>query len=133
MSPHLALAAICALDLAGCGGSEESAVRATVKAYGQAFTDGDAAKACALLTRDARRVIEAAGDGSCVAVLQPGLSAEDMAGRRAFGQITVESVHVDGDTATVKAKDRDGTIRLRKEAGRWRIARSSSGDTLRIS
>jgi hypothetical protein len=132
MTARLALAALCALLLAGCGGSEEARVRATVQAYGQAFTDGDAGKACALLTRGARRIIEAATDESCAAVMKSGLSAEDMAGRRAFGQITVESVHVDGDDATVKAKGRDGTIRLRKESGRWRIAATDVGDTLQI-
>ena len=132
MSARLALAALCAVVLAGCGGSEEAEVRATVEAYGQAFTDGDAGKACTLLTRDARRTIEAATGERCATVMKSGLSAAGMDGRRAFGRITVEAVHVDGDTATVKAKDPDGTIRLRKESARWRIAATNVGDTLQI-
>ena len=108
--------------LAACGGGERGDVEKRVNALYAALGDGDAARVCASLTREQRRI--AANGRSCEAVMAGGLRYLAPALRRS-GRPKVDDVAIRGRSATATVELRGGrksTIGLRKEGTRWLIS-----------
>jgi len=117
----------------GCGGSSDGdknaeQIRSTVTTYVTAFVNKDAAKACSLLTDSAQKRLsqQAGGAGSCEktigqvvkAFVTPKVASQ-------LRQIKVDSVKIDGDTATVETKPNFGgqskPTQLKKVDGQWLV------------
>lgn len=123
-APRTALALTLALAavLPACGRSDERDVRDTLERYAQAIERKDYQALCDdLLSRrlidNLRRV-----NAPCETALQQGLAGVEKP------SIEVESVKVDGDTASAVARTdaaneepSKDTIRLAKEDGAWKI------------
>jgi Domain of unknown function (DUF4878) len=119
-----------ALAVAGCGGAvstgnlkgESKAVAERIATFQSDVTGGEAKKLCQNdFARAVQTRLQAAG-ADCTQALKKQLGAID------DFELTVESVAVDGDTATAKVKSmwsgklRATTMRLVKEGKTWKIA-----------
>ena len=123
----VAVALAAAAMLSACGRSEEREVRETLEEYAQAVERKDYQALCddllaARLIENLRRV-----GAPCEIALQQGLGDVEKP------SIVVESVKVDGDTASAVARTdaanqepSKDTIRLAKEDGDWKIFDLSS-------
>jgi hypothetical protein len=115
--------ALLALTLTGCGvgpATNQEKISKTATTYLKALADGDAAKACAQLTRRAK-------GGGCEAAVSDRLSRldSDVLTRAADGSMDIE---VHGDTATAGLSEPEGARFLLVKVGDdWRI---DSGYTL---
>lgn len=130
---RLIVAPLAALALvgAGCGGGGDKnadQIRSTVTDYVTAFVNKDAAKACALLTNGAQKRIsqQAGARGTCEKTIGQVVNAfvtPKVASQ--LRQIKVESVKIDGDTATVETKPDFGgqskPTQLKKVDGQWLV------------
>ena len=104
----LALAVCTAL--LGCGSSDEDEVRDTVRAYLDAFADGDGEQTCEPLTNEGRRSFVDAiiaqvpklSAASCEEAIDALVDAG--ADTTVLRDVELTEVTVDGDTATVRAK-----------------------------
>lgn len=122
-----------ALGAAGCGGkSDEDKARDTAEQYFKALGDGDGAKACGLLTKNAQAKAAAARGGSCARALT--LDTGTPLGRALadqFKKVEVGKVKVNGSNAdaTLKANGRTAQKPLRevKEDGDWKVAANGIG------
>ena len=119
---RFASAAVSLCLLAGCGGSDEKDVTATVNGLYAGFADRDAAKVCDSLTERLQRDV-GSRQGGCRKVIGfalgfTGRDAEDA--RKA----KVTKVTVDGSKAraTVRFKGRLGVLGLSKEDGDWKVS-----------
>jgi hypothetical protein len=104
VTPRLWLASAL-VAVAGCGASEEGAVKAVAGAYTQAFADGDYKRACSLTTapgRDCEQALRALHDGS-------------------VRNTKVKSVSIDGDRATAALEGGSFPVPLEKRDGRWLV------------
>jgi hypothetical protein len=144
--PFFVLMATCAaVALAACGGDDgdsatatsssggddREAVTAVITGYTDAFADGDFEKACDLLTDDSREQIEEAAKEldaeGCPDALEKATGSLDDKARESLRGITVTSVQIDGDRATVRTKlggtgeEADPALVV-KEDGEWRLA-----------
>jgi hypothetical protein len=108
--------------LPGCGGSEEDDAREAVKAYVGAIADGDEKTACDSLTEESKKRFGKARTTCPEAFANFGgfLKREQ---KDRLKQIDPE-VRVRGNSATAKvdAPPFEGELRLRKEAGEWKVA-----------
>ena len=122
--------------IAGCGddddggdsGGDEAAIEQAVRNYGVAIADGEATRACALLSPAGRRQIEQQQSAltkrqisSCppaVRALNESLSPEDAEASR---EIELEQIEVDGDAATARVVDGNGVLLVRSGES-WLIA-----------
>jgi hypothetical protein len=115
--------ALLAPALTGCGvgpATNQEKISKTATTYLKALADGDAAKACAQLTRRAK-------GGGCEAAMTEHLSRLDSDALRqaADGSMDIE---INGDTATAGLSEPEGArLHLVKVDGVWRI---DSGYTL---
>jgi hypothetical protein len=115
--------ALLALTLAGCGvgpATNEEKISKTATTYLKALADGDAAKACAQLTRRAK-------GGGCKAAMTERLSRLDS---DALDQAAEDSmaIEIHGDTATAALSEPEGArLLLVNDGNEWRI---DSGYTL---
>ena len=122
-----ALLAAAALALAGCG-SPGSEVRSTVQGFLNAFAGGDGAKACSLLTDNARQRFAAhlqplTGTTSCVKAIVAIKTAAGPAVMGALKRSRISDVRVKGDRATAKVTSGSGSriAFLLKQRGNWRL------------
>jgi hypothetical protein len=117
------LVALLAVVLTGCGVgpvTDEEKISKTTTTYLLALADGDAAKACAQLTRDAR-------GRDCEAAMAERLSQLDPDALRSAADASMD-IEVDGDTATAGLSEPEGArFLLAKIGDEWRI---DSGYTL---
>jgi hypothetical protein len=110
--------ALLAPVLTGCGvgpATNPEKISKTTTTYLEALAEGDAAKACAQLTRRAK-------GGACVAAMTAHVSRLDSDSLRlaADGSMDIE---IHGETATVGFSPPEGArLRLIKVDGVWRIA-----------
>ena len=123
-----ALLAAAALALAGCGSSPESEVRSTVQDFLNAFAGGDGAKACSLLTDNARQRFAAhlqplTGTNDCVKAMVAIKAAAGPAVMGALKRSRISDVRVRGDRATAKVTSGSGSriAFLLKQRGNWRL------------
>ena len=108
----------------GSGGGDEDAVAAVVADFAKAGHDGDGEKICVdifapELTENVRR----AAKQSCPAEVQENLPEGEY-------ELTVDSLEVDGDNATVSVtdqKDNSSVMHLVKTDDEWRILRITDG------
>jgi hypothetical protein len=122
-----------AVVLAGCGGSDKkvsdsTAAQDAVSGFAKAFSAGDGAKACDLLTTAARadfvkRARTATGANDCTAAMT---RVHDLAGESVtgpFGSATVSEVEVTGDAGTAKltVAGHSTTVNLAKQGGDWKL------------
>jgi hypothetical protein len=119
-----------ALALAGCGGggSGSGGPKQAVEDYLAAFTSGDGAKACALMTKDTRdqfvaRVSALTQTGDCATAVD---KLSKQAGPQLLGALKkakVGKVTVHGDQAKVQLTSGQATTNtnLKKEGGEWRV------------
>ena len=123
-APRSVIAALlaCSVLVAACGRSDEREVRDTLERYAQAVERKDYQTLCDDLL--AERLIDNLRqvNAPCETALQQGLRDVEKP------TIVVESVKVDGDTASAVARTdaanqepSKDTIRLAKEDGEWRI------------
>jgi hypothetical protein len=124
--------------LAGCGSSnsaDEGEVKQAVRIFARAVARADGERACTVMTSDARkqlgdRLSKDAGQDSdtylfghtCADVVL--LAAEqglDPSTLKRMTSTAIESVEVDGDSATAKLEP-GGETRLDKAEGRWRVS-----------
>jgi hypothetical protein len=118
------LAFVLVLVLAGCGSSDEDALRETFTTYREAFEQGDGERACAQLTEKSRSEfatsIAAKTCPDAVAKARKALSADE---RAQFRALRVEKVKVDGErgvvTVTGRTKEPASGWRMVKEDGTW--------------
>ena len=127
---RLALPAVLALAVAGCGGGDETAadefegeeaeVAAVVDRLGEAARAGDVKTICEdLVTVALQRSVREAAGTSCGQEFEENVVADD-------AEFTVDSIEVSGDEATAIVTDQDdrkSTLFLGVEEGEWRIAR----------
>src|SRR5919201_1977915 len=110
-----------AVAFAGCGGSENGAVKKTAIDFYTALSAGDGARACALLTP--REGQSGAGGGvSGTASCANGLGAIG----RGFPPATFEKASVHGSTATATLRTQTAPpihLPLVKVDGKWRVDR----------
>jgi hypothetical protein len=109
--------------LAGCGvgpATNEEKISKTATAYLMALADGDAAKACAQLTRRAK-------GGGCEAAMTERLSRLDSDALRQAAEDSMD-IEIHGDTATAALSEPEGArLLLVNDGDEWRI---DSGYTL---
>jgi len=109
--------------LTGCGvgpATNQEKISKTATTYLKALADGDAAKACAQLTRRAK------GQG-CPRAMRERLARFDSDALRQAAEDSMD-IEVHGDTATAALSEREGArLRLVNDGGEWRI---DSGYTL---
>jgi hypothetical protein len=115
--------ALLALTLTGCGvgaATNEEKISKTATAYLTALADGDAAKACAQLTRRAK-------GGGCEAAMTERLSRLDSDALRQAAEDSMD-IEIHGDTATAALSEPEGAgFVLARIGDDWRI---DSGYTL---
>lgn len=116
------------LSLSACGGSDEEDVRAASEDFVTAFQAENWRDVCSLMTVDSRAELAKAGEildakGGCEEVWAKASKFIGGDIKRELDDFEIESVMVDGDTATVVAANAKGEpTRLRKEDGQWRVA-----------
>jgi hypothetical protein len=116
------LAGLAMVAAAGCGGSsEEDDARDAVKEYVEAIADGDEKKVCDTLAENTRKQFD-----------ESKIKCEDA--YKNFGKaLNTEQkdklkdldpkVKIDGDEASTKVDEPpfEGTLRLKKEDGEWKV------------
>ena len=123
-------AAIAALALAGCGGggSASGSPKQTVQDYLAAFTSGDGAKACSLMTKQTRdqfvaRISALTQTGDCATAVD---KLAKQAGPQLLGALKkakVGKVTIQGDNAKVRLTSGPNSTdtQLQKEGGQWKV------------
>ena len=130
MRRAIALAAVLAVAVAGCGGTDDKQeVRETVQAYLDSFVKGDAAKTCALMTEETRRTFVKGArsltpTNDCATAT---VAVRAAAGRKAIAALRdakISDVKVHGRTASAKLKASSGesVATLTKEGGEWKVS-----------
>ena len=126
-----AIVATAALAVAGCGGGggDEDAVKSTVESYISAFTAGDGAKACTLMTTATRqafvqRVQLLTHTSDCGDALNKIRGSAGPAVMSALKKATVSDVKVSGQHATAKLTSggHSSNAQLQKEGGSWKVS-----------
>ncbi len=114
--------------LVACGGgSDEDDVRSASEDFVSAFKDEKWEDVCSLMTEDSRAQLEDAGGlidakGGCADVWEKASEFLPPDAKRQLEDFEIESVKVDGDTASVTtANAKGGATRLVKEDGKWRV------------
>lgn len=129
------LLAVLALSFAACGGSggsgnkDETQIRSAVTDYVGAFVSKDAAKACSLLTEGAKQRLAAqAGEAGSSCEKTLGRVVNTLVNQRVASQlkrIKVDSVKIDGDTATIDTTPNFGgqskPTEMKKVDGQWLV------------
>src|SRR3954451_23331310 len=127
MKRALAALAVLAVAVAGCGGGDgdKQKIESALHGYFTAFSSGDYAKACDVLSEKTREdLIKAARVKDCTTALSRGAAKADV---KQFAQqlknVQVESVQVHDKTATAKVKALCSTtsVPLPKEGGDWKV------------
>jgi Putative lumazine-binding len=131
-SPAAAVAAA-ALALAGCGGdgkSDKQKIEATLNAYYTAFADGDGAKACAQLTRQATaELVKRTRAKDCATAIEQASKRPDVAPyteRFRDAEVTSVDAGKKNAIAEVTALGQTDDVPLRKEDGKWKIEGADS-------
>jgi hypothetical protein len=129
---------VAVMAMPGCGssngGADADEVKQTVRVFGHAVAQADGERACTVMTSEARqqlgdRLSKDAGQEpdtylfglTCADVVS--LAAEqglDPATLKRVSSTEIESVEVDGDSATVKLRN-GGETSLHKAGGKWRV------------
>jgi ketosteroid isomerase-like protein len=125
----LTLAVVLVLPLSACGGSDEDDVRSASEDFVAAFKDENWEEVCSLMTDKSKAQIERAGrvldaNGSCESIWEKASKFIGDKAKRQLDDFEIESVKVDGDTATVtvtNAEAKGQPTQLRKEDGEWRV------------
>ena len=126
MRALLLAVAICTA-LVGCGSSDEDEAGTRVRAYLNAFADGDGERTCQQLTDEgARSFVDAItaqvpklSASSCEEAVEAVVDAG--ADTSVLRDVELTQVTVDGDTATVRAKGGTADAELVKTDAGWRI------------
>jgi hypothetical protein len=116
----------------GCGGDDDvnnnagdydgtdAEVATLVDEFGEAGRDGDGDKICEeIFTEELAGNVEEAAEQSCPSEVQENLPEGDY-------EVTIDSLEVDGDTATVSVSDQDdneSVLHVEKIDDDWRVAR----------
>jgi ketosteroid isomerase-like protein len=125
----LTLAVVLVLPLSACGGSDEDDVRSASEDFVAAFKDENWEEVCSLMTNKSKAQLERAGqvldaNGGCEGVWEKASKFIGDKAKRQLDDFEIESVKVDGDTATVtvtNAEAKGQPTQLRKEDGEWRV------------
>ena len=117
---------IAIMSFAACtgGGSDEQQVKDVMSKFGTAFADGNYADVCDMFTESAIAEFEEGPiGGSCEGVLMFGGAFIGTDDKDKMANLTdyIESVEIDGDTATVEVEDGDDPFVLIIEDGEWKI------------
>ena len=126
MKKLIAVAALAALVLAGCGGSDsggdsdEDQVRATVSSFSDAVADGDFAAVCEMYSPETQAFFKETKDvaGDCEVLIEGTYGGLDEQTVEALGE--VETIEVEGDTANVELGNGDQMV-LQKVDGEWML------------
>ncbi len=126
------LAVSAAVVAIGCGGDDDvnnnaedydgtdAEVATLVDEFGDAGRDGDGDKVCEeIFTEELASSVEEAASQSCPSEVEENLPEGDY-------EITIDSLEVDGDTATVSVSDQDdneSVLHVEKIDDDWRVAR----------
>jgi hypothetical protein len=127
------LVIVLALAACGVGGSPKDAIRSTATQYAKALSERDAAKACDLMSSEAKRLIVAAhapsGGRDCPTVIKNVVVSLDDSVRRELRDYRVTKVEIAGDRASVEdnaalnpGETGGGRRPMVKEGDRWLMA-----------
>ena len=121
-------AVVLVLALVACGGgSDEDDVRSASEDFVSAFKDENWEDVCSLMSEDSKAQLEEARDlldakGGCADVWEKAAEFLPPDARKQLEDFEIESVKVDGDTASVTtANTKGGPTRLVKEDREWRV------------
>ena len=123
----LTLAVVLVLPLSACGGSDEDDVRSASEDFVAAFKDENWEEVCSHMTDKSKAQLERAGqvldaNGGCEGVWEKASKFIGDKAKRQLDDFEIESVKIDGDTATVTTAEAKGQpTQLRKEDGEWRV------------
>ena len=135
-SKMLTVAAMATVVLAGCGGgSDEDQVREVASDFTAAFADGDAKRACELMTSDAKQqIVKAAaslGGGTCEKAMSAATGLMDESQKEVFSEAEIAKVTINGTTAEVVLTGNleggnDDPMRLAKRGDHWLVDADAS-------
>jgi hypothetical protein len=113
---------------AGCGGSSSEQAQQAAEDYVEALQEGDADRACELLTRGAVNEIEDRTGGGCTAAMDELFAALEEE-RGSLADVQVDEVNVAGRVATATFRGPLGktTTELTKEDGDWKLTSAPGG------
>ena len=131
------LAVSAAVVAIGCGGDDDDAnsnadnydgtdaeVASLVDDFANAGRDGDGGQVCdEIFTEELACCVEKAAEQSCASEVADNLPEDEY-------ELTVETLEVDGDTATVGVTDQDdneSVLHVERVDGDWRVARVTPG------
>lgn len=127
----LALGAVVAVLVAGCGGSGGSkpqqspdvkAVSNVVKRYLSALAAGDGPTACSLMTKRYRDKIVAGAPSDCGQALSTLAYQLSSTEKQTLSNAVIAKAEVKGDTARVNVKGQKGAAQLTRQSGQWLIS-----------
>lgn len=126
----LALGAVVAVLVAGCGGGSStpkqspdvSAVSKVFKRYLSALAAGDGPTACALMTKDYRDKVVSGAPSDCAQALSTLAYQLNATEKKTLSNAVITQAKVTGDTARVKVKGQKGAAELTRASGRWLIS-----------
>ena len=131
MKAPLAIAAVSALLVAGCGADkpdDKAQIETALETYYKAFAKGDSGGACTELARETKEELEkAAGGKDCTEVLDQALKRPDYAKvAPKLASVEISAVTIADGKATAKATvpgvGKPTVVPLKKEGGSWKIA-----------
>lgn len=130
MRRTIALAALTAAALGGCGGSssDHAKVDAAAQSYVAAFTAHDAGATCLALTERSR---EQVAEFARERLRLPGATCTRAVALlpRSNARARVKDITVHGSRATAAVDGFDRPLTLVREAGTWRVQSSPLGET----
>jgi hypothetical protein len=141
MTRRVVLVVLCVVVVAGCGGSsrkaDEKKIRATVIGFLHSYADGDAKKACSLLTAEGRRsLFGSASAAGCEGTVRKQTGRHGIAATRTRNQLRAARVNIVVFKSDTRAVAQIGLptenapsapFRVVKVGDRWLIAGPPNG------
>lgn len=131
---RILLIALAVVAVAGCGQTDEDALRDSVATYFSGFASGDANIPCGYMTAHAKgellsSVRQAGIDTNCQTALSATIDQLGDSQRSTFGHARIESLQLQGDSAVVTIDGSDAQSRWVKTASGWKVNDLGTADS----